>query len=88
MNVRTTGFWERAFCPPFPGSDRDAIEWAFRGLEGKPDKDITVARIRNTLQIEELWLNATAFLQAYGCEKIGLPETLQFTSDGDLLPSK
>jgi uncharacterized protein (DUF362 family) len=88
MNVRTTGFWERAFCPPFPGSDRDAIEWAFRGLEGKPDKDITVARIRNTLQIEELWLNATAFLQTYGCEKIGLPETLQFASDGDLLPSK
>ena len=88
MNVRTTGFWERAFCPPFPGSDRDAIEWAFRGLEEKPENDITVARIRNTLQIEELWLNETAFLQSEGCEKIGLPETLQFTSEGDLLPAK
>ncbi len=86
-NVRTTGFWERAFCPPFPGSDRDAIEWAFKGLKGKPDKDITIARIRNTLQIEELWLNEMAFLQAKGCEKIGSPQPLRFTSDGDLLPA-
>lgn len=87
-NVRTTGFWERAFCPPFPGSDRDAIEWAFQGLKGEPDKDLTVARIRNTLQIEELWLNEAAFLQAKGCEKIGPFEMLQFTGNGDLLSAK
>lgn len=88
MNVRTTGFWERAFCPPFPGSDRDAIEWAFRGLGEKPENDITIARIRNTLQIEELWLNEAAFLKSEGCEKIGPPDTLQFNNEGDLLPAK
>jgi len=31
-NVHTTGFWSRAFCPPFPGSDRDAPSTASNSL--------------------------------------------------------
>jgi hypothetical protein len=70
-NVQTTGFWGRAFCPPFPGSDREAIQWALESLQQPQDAPLIAARIRNTLQMEELWLNEAAFSAAKDCEKIG-----------------
>lgn len=85
MNVRTTGFWERAFCPPFPGSDRDAISWALDALGLLTGEEIAAARIRNTLHIEELWLTPKAIAAAQGCEQIGPLMPLSFTTKGDLL---
>ena len=85
-NVHTTGFWSRAFCPPFPGSDWDAIRWALDSLKQPPDVPLTGARIRNTLHLEELWLNEAASSAAKGCEKTGELQPLEFNEEGDLLP--
>jgi hypothetical protein len=87
-NVHTTGFWSRAFCPPFPGSDREAIRWALDSLKHPPDVPLTAARIRNTLHLEELWLNEAASSAAKECEKIGELRPLRFDEEGDLLPSE
>jgi hypothetical protein len=86
MNVRTTGFWDRAFCPPFPGSDHDAILWALKGMKVSEDQEISVARIRNTLHLEELWLNETAYTSAEMCERVSDYIPLSFDESGDLLP--
>ncbi len=85
MNVRTTGFWERAFCPPFPGTDLDAITWALDALGLSTDQEIAAARIRNTLHIEELWLTPKALATAQGCEQAGPVTPLSFNEEGDLL---
>lgn len=86
MNVRTTGFWDRAFCPPFPGSDHDAIIWALKGMKVSDDQTISVGRIRNTLNLEELWLNEPAFASAEMCERVSDYVPLSFDKDGNLLP--
>lgn len=86
MNVRTTGFWDRAFCPPFPGSDHDAIIWALKGMKVSDDQTVSVGRIRNTLNLEELWLNETAFASAEMCERVSDYVPLSFDKDGNLLP--
>ncbi|MCG6533171.1 MAG: DUF2088 domain-containing protein [Syntrophales bacterium LBB04] len=83
-NVRTTGFWGRAFCPPFPGSDYDAIQWALESLKVGPDYPITVARIANTLHLEKLWLNQAVWSLASGCERIGPFTPLSFDRQGDI----
>lgn len=85
-NVRTTGFWERAFLPPFPGSDREAIEWALESLKQPPEVPLTAARIRNTLHIEELWMNDSALAKASACTRLGEFQPLEYTEEGDLLP--
>jgi hypothetical protein len=87
-NVHTTGFWSRAFCPPFPGSDREAIRWAFDSLKQPPDVPLTAARIRNTLHLEELWLNEASSSAAKGCESVGELQPLKFNEEGDLLPGE
>lgn len=87
-NVQTTGFWGRTFCPPFPGSDREAIQWALESLQQPQDAPLIAARIRNTLHIEELWLNEAASSAAKDCEKIGELRPLKFNEEGDLLPGE
>jgi len=87
-NVQTTGFWGRAFCPPFPGSDREAIQWALESLQQPQEAPLIAARIRNTLQMEESWLNEAAFSAAKDCEKIGELRPLKFNEEGDLLPGE
>jgi len=87
-NVQTTGFWSRAFCPPFPGSDREAIPWALESLQQPQDAPLIAARIRNTLHLEELWLNEAASSAAKDCEKIGELQPLKFNEEGDLLPGE
>lgn len=86
MNVRTTGFWHRAFCPPFPGSDRDAIDWVLQKINGADHQAISIARIRNTLQLDELWVNDTAYQSAIMCERETDFIPLSFDAIGNLLP--
>lgn len=88
MNVRTTGLWERGFCPPFPGSDRDAIHWALEGMIFPADQEVAAARIRNTLHIEELWLTPKALARSEGCEQTGPFLPLAYNDEGDLLPGE
>lgn len=85
-NVRTTGFWGRAFMPPFPGSDRDAVEWALDSLRKTREMPLAAARIRNTLHLDEVWLNERAFASARGCTQVGPFTPLSFSEEGDLKP--
>lgn len=87
-NVRTTGFWERAFCPPFPGSDRDAIGWALQSLKQPTEAPVIAGRIRNTLHLEELWLTESAIAGTSQCERVGEFHSLEFNDAGDLLPGR
>jgi hypothetical protein len=87
-NVRTTGFWDRAFCPPFPGSDRDAVEWALESLKQPRENGVVAARIRNTLHLEELWLTDSAFAGTSQCERVGEFHSLEFNDAGDLMPGR
>ncbi|MCX5719335.1 MAG: lactate racemase domain-containing protein [Nitrospirae bacterium] len=88
INVSTTGFWRRVFCPPFLGSDREAITWALESLQLPPQTTISAARIRNTLQLEELWLSPAALNAAMRCEQIGPFQPLEFNQDGELKPAE
>ncbi|MCG6535516.1 MAG: nickel-dependent lactate racemase [Syntrophales bacterium LBB04] len=85
-NVRTTGFWVRAFCPPFPGADLQAIEWALESLKLPPGQPVVAARIRNTLHLGEIWLTESALAKATQCERAGEFHPLEFNGEGDLLP--
>jgi hypothetical protein len=87
-NVRTTGFWERSFCPPFPGSDRQAVEWAVESLKRRREMPIAAGRIRNTLHLQEIWLTESALERASQCDKIGEFHPLEFNEEGDLLPGR
>lgn len=88
MNVRTTGFWDRAFCPPFPGSDQDAIRWALKGMKVSEDQTVSVARIRNTLHLEDLWVNEAAFASMDRHERVSEYIPLSFDESGNLLPER
>jgi hypothetical protein len=88
MNVQTTGFWDRAFCPPFPGNDQDAISWALKGMKVSEDQSVSVARVRNTLHLEEFWLNETAFASAEMCERMSDYMPLSFDGRGNLQPGQ
>lgn len=85
-NVMTTGFWNRAFCPPFPGNDREAIQWALDSLKQPPDAPVCAARIRNTLHLEELWLSPRALERAEGCRQVGAFAALRFNEEGIIVP--
>lgn len=87
-NVSTTGFWRRVFCPPFLDSDREAIAWALESLQLPPQTTISAARIRNTLQLEELWLSPAALNAAMRCEQIGPFQPLEFNHEGELKPAE
>jgi hypothetical protein len=87
-NVQTTGFWGRAFCPPFPGSDRDAIQCALDSIKQPTGVPLIAARIRDTLHLGELWLNEAASSAAKGCESVGELQPLKFSESGDLLPGE
>jgi hypothetical protein len=88
INVSTTGFWRRVFCPPFLRSDREAITWALESLQLPPQTTISAACIRNTLQLEELWLSPAALKAAMRCEQIGSFQPLEFNQEGELKPAE
>lgn len=88
-NVRTTGFWSRAQCPPFLANDRAAITWAVQSLPPPVGRPLRAARIRNTLHLDELWVSPAVLdeVRAGGtCTLLAPPEPLVFNAGGDLLP--
>jgi hypothetical protein len=84
-NVRTTGFWQRAFCPPFLPTDAEAIQWALKSMSTSAGAPVRAARIRNTLHLQELWLSAKALEASAGCERTGPFRPLPFDDKGRLL---
>lgn len=56
-NVLTSTFLERAKLPLTAATDAEAIEFALRGLGAVDPDSVRLMRIRNTLQLGELWVS-------------------------------
>lgn len=86
-NAITSTFVERAFIPITLPSDRETIETALASLSIRDPSQVRIARIRNTLHLDEVWLSAP--LLAEVADRLGMEvgplEPLRFTDDGTLL---
>ncbi|MCR4442026.1 MAG: DUF362 domain-containing protein [Peptococcaceae bacterium] len=56
LNAITTGYFQRAAVPITAGSDREAVEMAFKTLKKEKDR-ISIVRIKNTLYLDEVWMS-------------------------------
>lgn len=86
-NIRTTGFWGRAKCPPFLPSDQEAIRWALDSLRLPAGLPLRAARIRNTLQVDELWVSPPVLADALAggrCTLLEPARPLAFDGEGNL----
>jgi len=57
MNVVTSGFLERGFLPMVCDTDRQSVEIALKTCGVHTPDTIRFARIKNTLELNELWLS-------------------------------
>lgn len=87
MNAVTSTFVERAFIPITLASDREAIETALASLALSDPAQARVARIRNTLHLDEVWLSAPLLAEVGGRPgiEVGPLAPLRYTDDGTLL---
>jgi hypothetical protein len=86
-NAITSTFLERAFIPITLPSDREAIDAAVASLSMPDLSQARIARIRNTLHLDEIWLSPPLLAEVAG--RLGF-ETgplapLRFAADGTLL---
>jgi hypothetical protein len=85
-NCRTAGNFAAAKQPMHLMSDREVIE---TGLWGKDAASARVIWIKNTLELETLWLSPAMLEEAATLPtlmQLGPAQTVQFTADGALLP--
>ncbi len=85
LNALTSTYIERAAVPMTMPTEREAIAAALKtsGVEGYAAA--RVMRIKNTLQIEELWLTENMLPEATTdgrCTAISKPRDLQFDENG------
>jgi len=83
VNSIVSTFVERAFIPLTMPSDRDAILAALASLSLAEPAAARVARIRNTRDLEELWLSESLLKDIAGLT-IEPAADLSFTAQGDL----
>jgi hypothetical protein len=74
-NVLTTGFLERGKIPIIAGSDREALDIAWRGCQPLEPAAARVIRIRNTLRLDELHVSPAVLAELRGqpCIEIAGP---------------
>ncbi len=85
LNALTSTYVERAAVPMAMPSEREAIAAALKTSGVESYAAARVMRIKNTLQIEELWLseNMVAEVTKNGrCTVIGAAQTLEFDANG------
>jgi len=87
MNAITSTFVERAFIPITLPSDREAIETALASLPISDPSQARIARIRNTLHLDEVWVSPPLLSEVAGRPgmAIGPALPLRFADDGTLL---
>lgn len=83
VNAAACGFWERAKVPVAFATDREAIAAALRST-GVPAEQARVARIRDTLHLERLWVSAALVDSLIGDVEVGPKRCLEFDTDGNL----
>jgi len=86
VNNLVSTFVERAFIPITMQTDRDAIAAALASLAIADAARARVARIRNTLHLDEMWLSESVLSQVAGREGVvvGPLEEMRFGADGTL----
>ena len=82
-NALTAGYWAGARLPIVLETDKEAIDAALRRFD---PKEVTVVRIKNTLELEELAVSESLAAKTLekGIEVIGKPQRLSFDSLGNL----
>ncbi len=87
VNNLVSTYLQRAFIPITMPSDEDAVAAAIASLS-LPDPLLTrMARIRNTLHLDEVWLSEPLLGEVRGRSKVRVErsEALRFTADGTLV---
>lgn len=86
MNSIVSTFVQRAFIPITMPTDRDAITVALASLGLEHAAAARVARVRNTLHLDELWLSESLLAEIRHRPEFGIepPAPLPFNDDGTL----
>lgn len=84
VNAAACGFWERAKVPVAFANDREAIATTLRST-GVPAREARVARVRDTLRLDRMWLSASLLAQATANTRDEGPAVARFDGAGNLL---
>jgi antitoxin (DNA-binding transcriptional repressor) of toxin-antitoxin stability system len=89
LNVLTSSFVERVAIPMIMPNEREAIAAALL-TAGVDPAQARVVRIKNTLQLQDIWVSenlAQDALRESDCEIVGTAQPLAYDEDGRLLPA-
>ena len=84
--ITSTALWA-VKIPIVAGSDREAIQIAVKASTGVDREKVRIIRIKNTLNIEEIWVSETLLDAVKDCgqvEVLGEPEPWEFDESGNL----
>ena len=87
-NVLTSGFLNRAFVPLICETDKEAIATAVGTFKRKDPHRLKVMRIKNTLEIEKLYISEVLLEEARARDDIqilGEMEPMKFDTQGNLV---
>jgi hypothetical protein len=88
VNVVTSGIIDAASIPLVANTDREAIALALRGCPKIAPEDAKIVRIRNTLELSEIWMSETMreeFEAHPRMEVLGEPVPVRFDNEGALM---
>jgi hypothetical protein len=88
INALTTGFVERVSIPMYFPTEREAIAAALKTAGVDDPATARVARIKNTLQLEDVWLSQNLVDEAVRggkCEVTGPAQPLRYDAAGRLM---
>ncbi len=87
-NVNASGALHRARIPSVAASDAEALSMALASLEGVSSERARVVRIKNTRQLSTMQVSGpvASELEAVPGVTLGARATLEFDSEGNLLP--
>jgi len=88
VNLLTAGAPEKGKQPPVLASDREAIEAAIESLGQREPEEIKLVRIKNTLELEEIWVGEGLLPEVEAREALqirGPLEEMKFDEEGNLL---
>jgi len=89
LNALTTSFTQRAMLPMILSNDREAVVSAIKSLGTVTPEECRIIRIRNTLQLSEIFVSETVFKEIHEMPSISVlspPGPLVFNSKDNLFP--
>ncbi len=89
LNALTSTFVQRAMVPMTLPCDRDAVAAALKSLGAVKPAETRIIRIYNTLHLSEMLVSENLYgeiAKSPSVDRLGPPEQMVFTPEGDLLP--